>query len=199
MVVVDDAMLRWIPAAPLLAALAIGLSLSVLRRPLAPRIVTTVSCVAAFTPLVLSIVALSKLVFAPEGEDEFSRLGTANLAGEVLTTGGDALLAATQLTLDSTVFGWIDVPNTEAYYADGNSGLISTVWELITDGLDGADASVDFSDFDDGFHLCTNSCPYCSPGATGCELSADQEWFVNEFSVGSFVVEWDCRGATVTP
>lgn len=51
-------------------------------------------------------------------------------------------------TLDSTVYGWVDVPNTQAYYADGESGLSSKVWELIEDGLNAADAQIDFSQFD---------------------------------------------------
>lgn len=75
--------------------------------------------------------------------------------------GGDPTLAPTgsvrdhyletsfgQFSIDSTVVGWIDVPNSEAYYADGSSGLTTQVWELITDGLDAADATVDFTDFD---------------------------------------------------
>ncbi len=52
------------------------------------------------------------------------------------------------LTIDSTVTAWIDVPNSETYYANGNSGLTSRTWELIEDGLDAADASIDFSQFD---------------------------------------------------
>ncbi|MFP6582803.1 MAG: M6 family metalloprotease domain-containing protein [Candidatus Hydrogenedentota bacterium] len=51
-------------------------------------------------------------------------------------------------TLDSTVYGWVDVPNTQAYYANGQSGLSSKIWELIQDGLNAADALIDFSQFD---------------------------------------------------
>ncbi len=75
--------------------------------------------------------------------------------------GGDPVLAPTgsvrdhyiedsynQLLIDSTVVGWLDVPNTETYYANGNSGLTSRTWDLITDGLNLADPLVDFSQFD---------------------------------------------------
>jgi NADH-quinone oxidoreductase subunit L len=52
----------------MLAALALGFVRSVVRRPLAPRLVTTFACVAAFAPLALSAVAFSKLVFGAAGE-----------------------------------------------------------------------------------------------------------------------------------
>ena len=88
-------------------------------------------------------------------------------------TGGDPVLAPTgsvrdhflegsygQSTVDSTVHGWIDVPETEAYYAAGSSGLTPQTWELIIDGLNAADPFIDFSQFDvdgdgwiDGFTL----------------------------------------------
>lgn len=74
--------------------------------------------------------------------------------------GGDAQLAPTgsvkdvylensygQMTLNSTVFGWIDVPNTEAYYANGQSGD-STLWEALRHALDVVDQTVNFNDFD---------------------------------------------------
>jgi M6 family metalloprotease-like protein len=76
-------------------------------------------------------------------------------------TGGDPTLAPTGsvrdyylensyggLTLDSTVTVWVDVPGTESYYANGNSGLTTMTWELIEDALDLVDPSVNFSDFD---------------------------------------------------
>jgi M6 family metalloprotease-like protein len=75
--------------------------------------------------------------------------------------GGDPSLAPTgsvrdhyletsygQFSIDSTVVGWLDMPSSESYYADGSSGLTTQIWELITDGLDAADATVDFSDYD---------------------------------------------------
>ncbi|MFO1009128.1 MAG: M6 family metalloprotease domain-containing protein [Planctomycetota bacterium] len=81
--------------------------------------------------------------------------------------GGDPTLAPTgsvrdhylqmsygQFTVDSTVVGWLDVPQTETYYANGNSGLTSRTWELIQAGLALADPLVDFAQFDqdgDGF------------------------------------------------
>ncbi|MDH3647441.1 MAG: M6 family metalloprotease domain-containing protein [Gammaproteobacteria bacterium] len=74
--------------------------------------------------------------------------------------GGDAQLAPTgsvkdvylensygQMTLNSTIFGWIDVPNTEAYYANGQSGD-STLWQALRHALDVVDATVNFNDFD---------------------------------------------------
>jgi len=53
--------------------------------------------------------------------------------------------------------------------------------------------------FDDGFWLCSSSCPNCSAGAPGCQASASQKWFVNEFQVGSFSVTWNCSTASVSP
>ncbi|MFN0009453.1 MAG: M6 family metalloprotease domain-containing protein [Planctomycetota bacterium] len=86
----------------------------------------------------------------------------ANVATIMNAVGGDPALAPSgsvrdhyletsygQFTIDSTVAGWINAPNTETYYANGNSGLTSRTWELITAGLNGADASVDFSQYDE--------------------------------------------------
>lgn len=59
-----------------------------------------------------------------------------------------------QLVLDSTVVGWIDLPNTELYYADGVSGTSSRIWEALTYALDQVDTLIDFNDYDednDGF------------------------------------------------
>lgn len=58
------------------------------------------------------------------------------------------------LTIQSTVVGWIDLPETEQFYANNNSGRDQTIWQAITSGLVGADPLVDFSQFDqdnDGF------------------------------------------------
>lgn len=80
------------------------------------------------------------------------------------TVGGDPVLAPTgsirdvyfensygQMTLDSFVNpgigDWITVSNTEAYYANGNSGD-STLWQALREALDILDAVVDFNDFD---------------------------------------------------
>ncbi len=75
--------------------------------------------------------------------------------------GGDPVLAPTGsvrdayieyslngLILDSTVIAWVNLPNTEAYYANGNSGLTSLTWDLIQDALNAADPLVNFGDFD---------------------------------------------------
>jgi M6 family metalloprotease-like protein len=59
-----------------------------------------------------------------------------------------------QLTLNSTVYGWVDLPHTEQYYAAGNSGLGTNVWQAIIDALNLADPLIDFSQYDengDGF------------------------------------------------
>lgn len=77
--------------------------------------------------------------------------------------GGDPLLAPTgsvrdcflensygQLSLESSVLYWIDLPNTEAYYANGNSGLTTKTHEALEyalDTLDG-DPNFQFADFD---------------------------------------------------
>ena len=83
--------------------------------------------------------------------------------------GGDPVLAPTgsvrdyyaensygQLTLQSTILDWVTVPQTEAYYANGNSALSypSRLWDALIYALNAADATVDFNDFDednDGF------------------------------------------------
>lgn len=75
--------------------------------------------------------------------------------------GGDPVLAPTgsvrdhylegsygQFTIDSTVVGWLDLPHSESYYANGSSGLTTLTWDLITDALAAADPLVDFGDFD---------------------------------------------------
>lgn len=86
----------------------------------------------------------------------------ANVATIMNAVGGDPGLAPSgsvrdhyletsysQFTINSTVVGWIDAPNTESFYANGNSGLTSQTWDLITAGLNAADASVNFSQYDE--------------------------------------------------
>jgi M6 family metalloprotease-like protein len=56
--------------------------------------------------------------------------------------------------LNSTVFAWVTLPNTEQYYAAGNSGLGPKIQEAIKDALVLADPLINFHDFDkdsDGF------------------------------------------------
>ena len=53
-----------------------------------------------------------------------------------------------QLQLNSTVFQWVTLPRTEAYYAAGESGLTLRITEAIRDALAAADSMVDFSSFD---------------------------------------------------
>jgi M6 family metalloprotease-like protein len=54
------------------------------------------------------------------------------------------------LTLDSTVSSWLTVNNTEAYYADGNSGLTTRIHGALVNALDtlDADPNFNFTDFD---------------------------------------------------
>ncbi len=76
--------------------------------------------------------------------------------------GGDQYLAPTgsvrdvylensygQLELNSTVYVWVTVSNTEEYYADGNSGLSSKIWEALEDALNQVDNGLDFNQFDE--------------------------------------------------
>jgi M6 family metalloprotease-like protein len=53
------------------------------------------------------------------------------------------------MTLNSTVFAWVTLPHTEAYYADGVSGRGTKFKDAITDALNLADPLVNFSQFDD--------------------------------------------------
>jgi len=75
--------------------------------------------------------------------------------------GGDSVLAPTgsvrdvflensygQLDLNSTVYAWITVSGNEAYYANGNSGLSSRIWEALIEALDQVDYGLDFNQFD---------------------------------------------------
>jgi M6 family metalloprotease-like protein len=75
--------------------------------------------------------------------------------------GGDPTLAPTgsvrdvyfensygTMTLQSTVVAWVDVPGTEAYYANGDSGD-QTLWEALTYALTQVDTLIDFSQFDE--------------------------------------------------
>ena len=77
--------------------------------------------------------------------------------------GGDPVLAPTgsvrdayleysygQLDVQSTVVAWVDLPQTEQYYAAGQSGLVLRVQEAIRSALDALDAdpNVRLADFD---------------------------------------------------
>ncbi len=54
-----------------------------------------------------------------------------------------------QMTLLSTVVAWVDLPQTEAYYANGVSGLGgSKVQEALLYALNAIDSTVNFNDFD---------------------------------------------------
>ncbi|MCE9614904.1 MAG: M6 family metalloprotease domain-containing protein [Lentisphaerae bacterium] len=52
------------------------------------------------------------------------------------------------MTINSTVFAWVTLPNTETYYANGQSGLSTKIWEAITAALNLADPLINFSQFD---------------------------------------------------
>ena len=101
----------------------------------------------------------------------------ANVTTIMNAVGGDPVLAPTgsvrdhyletsygQFTIDSTVVGWIDVPDTETYYANGNSGLTSRTWELITAGLAAADPLVDFAQFDADGDGCIDAITFLHSG-----------------------------------
>lgn len=51
------------------------------------------------------------------------------------------------LTIESTVVAWATLPRTEAYYAGGNSGLISTIHQALKEALEIIDPVVNFNDF----------------------------------------------------
>lgn len=54
------------------------------------------------------------------------------------------------LTINSTAFGWVTLPNTEAFYAGGASGLgNATFQQSLVDALVGLDPFIDFNQFDD--------------------------------------------------
>ena len=68
------------------------------------------------------------------------------------------------LTLDSGVFGWVDLPNTEQFYANGNSGLTSRTWQAITSALNLADPMIDFSQFDQDSDLWVDAIAFIHSG-----------------------------------
>jgi M6 family metalloprotease-like protein len=89
---------------------------------------------------------VDKIMNAPGGDPVLAPTGSVNDHYQEMSYG--------QFAIDSFVADWVTVPETEIDYANGNSGLTSKTWDLITDGLNLVDASVDFSDFDedgDGF------------------------------------------------
>jgi M6 family metalloprotease-like protein len=54
-----------------------------------------------------------------------------------------------QLVLDSTIAPWVTLPNSEAYYADGNSGLTTLAHIMVRDALNALEATgFDFKNFD---------------------------------------------------
>ena len=54
------------------------------------------------------------------------------------------------LVLDSTVYGWVTLPQTEQYYANGNSGRDPTIHQAIISALNLVDPLINFSQFDTG-------------------------------------------------
>ncbi len=86
---------------------------------------------------------------------------TANLNTLFNAVGGAPILAPTgsvrdvytensygQMTLDSIINNWVTVSGTEQFYADGQSGLSTSIWGALTEALDQADATVNFDDYD---------------------------------------------------
>ncbi|WP_144392584.1 M6 family metalloprotease domain-containing protein [Pleionea sediminis] len=53
-----------------------------------------------------------------------------------------------QLNLESTVVDWYTSSETEAYWADGDSGMTTRLHTLLKAALDNADQTINFSDFD---------------------------------------------------
>ncbi|RYZ18346.1 MAG: M6 family metalloprotease domain-containing protein, partial [Sphingobacteriales bacterium] len=75
--------------------------------------------------------------------------------------GGDPVLAPTgsvkdlyaensygAMVLNSTIYGWVTLPHTEQYYANGESGLDATIQEAIIDALNLTDSLINYSQFD---------------------------------------------------
>lgn len=109
--------------------------------------------------------SMKNLVVLLRFSDHASRAVPPTADIEVLmnAVGGDPSLAPTgsvrdcflensygQFTLDSTVAYWITLPNTEAYYANGDSGLTTRTHEALRYALDtlDADPNFQFADFD---------------------------------------------------
>ena len=110
--------------------------------------------------------AIKNLVVMVRFSDHVGRTlpSTADIGVLFNAVGGDPVLAPTgsvkdvyfensygQMTLNSDINpgmnGWITVSNTEAYYANGNSGD-STLWQALKEALDVLDGVVDFNDYD---------------------------------------------------
>jgi M6 family metalloprotease-like protein len=53
-----------------------------------------------------------------------------------------------RLDIASTISPWVTVPNTQAYYANGGSGLTTRTHDLIHDALNAVDPFIDFRAFD---------------------------------------------------
>jgi M6 family metalloprotease-like protein len=108
-----------------------------------------------------------------------------------------------QMTLDSTVVGWVDLPETEQFYADGESGLTSTIWEAIEVALEEADPLVDFSEFDEDLDGFVDSIAFVHSGYAA-EFGGDDEYGTpNEDRIWSHrwsIPEWESdEGVKVRP
>jgi len=53
-----------------------------------------------------------------------------------------------KMKLNSTVVGWVDLPQTEAYYADNYKGWTAQFYEALRAALEKVDANLDFKKFD---------------------------------------------------
>ncbi|GLX79128.1 hypothetical protein tinsulaeT_24680 [Thalassotalea insulae] len=111
---------------------------------------------------VLPVGAVNNLVVLIRFADHTSRaLPSVNDIDTLFNAvGGDANLAPTgsirdlylensygQFQLNSTVYAWITLSQTEAYYANGQSGD-QTLWEGLREALTELDQTVNFNDFD---------------------------------------------------
>jgi M6 family metalloprotease-like protein len=110
--------------------------------------------------------AINNLVVMVQFSNHVTRTLPSSSDVDVLfnAVGGDAVLAPTgsvrdvylensygQMELNSTATGWMTVSNTEQYYADGSYGRSSKIWEALIEALNLADASIDFSQFDEDY------------------------------------------------
>jgi len=125
--------------------------------------------------------------------------------------GGDPVLAPTgsirdvylensygALSLDSTVFGWVDLPETEAWYAAGSSGLNSRLRSGIRQALNLLDPIIDFDQFDDDGDTWVDAIAFIHSGygaEWGGFQSPDRIWS-HRSSISTW---WSQEGVRVSP
>ncbi len=82
------------------------------------------------------------------------------------------------MSLESTVVGWITLPQSERYYAGGSSGLSYRIHEAIRTALERADPLVDFGRFDDDRDGSIDAITFIHSGY-GAEFGADDQYGVS--------------------